>query len=348
MLDLIIDGIYISDAASVISATHRDKLLELQIERVLTASAMPVNEIDKLPNVQYKFIFMMDMASQDILGDNLLEDAIAYIERAVKDGVNIVVHCEVGVSRSVTLVAAYLMKRFEWSAKKALYFIQEKRPNAGPNSSFMVQLDVFSHIGYKADPHTLATSPLYRNFCADHGIVPKIGGNRKISDDSAASTSRFDPSVPDPRNTPRAQLDEKSPEVIAAQYLFRCRRCRKELFYDTHVLYHARGSGGTTGENSDHIVNLTNRCTFEYFITPMKWMQVDDFQGKINCPKCNDKIGHFNWGGNRCSGDGNERCSTHVTPWFHIQRTRVDKFSANPNSRAQSKSEILVPTVVIS
>jgi protein-tyrosine phosphatase len=80
------------------------------------------------------------------LGDNLLEEAIAYIEQAVSDGANIVVHwwvdywnnwfiwfvifSEVGVSRSVTLVAAYLMKRFEWSAKKAIYFIQEKRPTA--------------------------------------------------------------------------------------------------------------------------------------------------------------------------------------------------------------------------
>lgn len=34
----------------------------------------------------------MDMLDQDILGDDLLEDAIAYIEKAVSDGVNILVH----------------------------------------------------------------------------------------------------------------------------------------------------------------------------------------------------------------------------------------------------------------
>jgi protein-tyrosine phosphatase len=96
----------------------------------MTVSALPINEANRLPGIQYKFVFMMDMTNQDILGDNLLEDAIAYIEQAVHDNVNILVHCEVGVSRSVTVVAAYLMRRFEWSGKKAVYFIKDKRPTA--------------------------------------------------------------------------------------------------------------------------------------------------------------------------------------------------------------------------
>jgi protein-tyrosine phosphatase len=58
----------------------------------LTASALPINESNKLPGIDYKFIFMMDLRGQDILGDNLLEEAIAYIEQAVSDGANIVVH----------------------------------------------------------------------------------------------------------------------------------------------------------------------------------------------------------------------------------------------------------------
>lgn len=73
-------------------------------------------------------------------------------------------------------------------------------------------------------------------------------------------------------------MDTKAPEVIAAQHVFRCRRCRSDLFYDTHVLYHARESSGTTG---DHITDLTNRCAFEYFVTPMKWMEVNEVQGKV-------------------------------------------------------------------
>jgi hypothetical protein len=155
-----------------------------------------------------------------------------------------------------------------------------------PNESFQTQLEIFSHSGYKADPHTLSSSPLYRNFCADAGIVPKAGHLRasRQTSDELASTSGSDPSIPNPRLAPRAHLDDKAPEVIAAQHLFKCRKCRTELFYDTHVLYHARGTSGTSGEHQDHFTNLTNRCAFEYFITPMKWMlQIDeDFQGKVD------------------------------------------------------------------
>jgi dual specificity phosphatase 12 len=306
---------------------------------------MPINSTDQVPEIEYKFVFMMDTLTQDILGDNLLENAIDYIEKAVADGVNIVVHCEVGISRSVTLVAAYLMRRFEWSTKKALYFIQERRPNICPNDSFQTQLEIFSHLGYKADAHTLSASPLYRNFCADAGIVPKAGSlrtNRQMSDE-LASTSLSDRAVPNPRLAPRAHLDKHAPEVIAAQNLFKCRKCRTELFYDTHVLYHSRNSNGTSG--GDQFTNLANRCVFEYFVTPLKWMDIDEFQGKIKCPKCKEKLGHFNWGGNKCQGADHD-CNTHVSPWFHIAKSKVDKFSANP--RRTSNLEMNVPTVIIS
>jgi hypothetical protein len=53
---------------------------------------MPINPADQIPEVEYKFVFMMDTLTQDILGENLLEDAIDYIQKAVADGSNIVVH----------------------------------------------------------------------------------------------------------------------------------------------------------------------------------------------------------------------------------------------------------------
>ncbi|KAI6243774.1 Protein-tyrosine-phosphatase [Aphelenchoides fujianensis] len=306
---------------------------------------MPVNESDRLPGVHYEFVFAMDQLTQDLLGDNLLEDAIRLIEEAVKDGVKILVHCEAGISRSVTVVAAYLMRRFEWSPKKALYFIQEKRPNACPNSSFIRQLEIFAHLGWSATPQSLANSPLYRAFVADMGILPKIGGRRQSDDDPSASTSAH-LTVRSPRDHPRGQLDQKSPQAIAAQHRFRCRRCRTDLFYDTHVLYHRRESPGTTGfsaaEAGDFSSDLSDRCTFEFFVTPMKWMAVDEYQGKINCPKCREKLGQYSWGGMKCVGAENARCGTHVSPWFHIQKAKVDKSSANPSVRVANAAGIQV------
>jgi protein-tyrosine phosphatase len=102
--------------------------------------------------VEYFHIFMMDVLSQDILGSGILHEALLYIEQAVRDKANVLVHwynCEIcgaesvwgmrwtavdfseaGISRSVTLAAAYVMRKFEWSAEKALLFIQRSRPIA--------------------------------------------------------------------------------------------------------------------------------------------------------------------------------------------------------------------------
>jgi hypothetical protein len=78
-------------------------------------------------------------------------------------------------------------------------------------------------------------------------------------------------------------MDKHLPHAIAAQHLFKCRKCRAELFYDTHILYHGRNSAGTTSEQNAIGLNLNDRCDFEYYITPLNWMaQLDDHQGKVS------------------------------------------------------------------
>jgi dual specificity phosphatase 12 len=39
---------------------------------------------------------------------------------------------------------------------------------------------------------------------------------------------------------------------------------------------------------------------------------------KLCCPKCETKVGHFNWSGSRCS------CGAWVTPSFYVQSGKVD------------------------
>jgi protein-tyrosine phosphatase len=269
MIDLIIDGIFVSDAASVIGGRGKEKMKDLRISRVLTISAMEIRETDRIPGIEYKFIFAMDTATQDILGNNILEGAIEYIERAVKDGANVLVHCELGVSRSVAVIIGYLMRRFEWSAKKALVYVQRTRPIASPNSSFMHQLIIFEHLGYKADTDTLTSSPLYRNFCADTGNVPITMTSYRTS--STSSKPKAD--------VVRADLESSSD---SATKRYTCRKCRNALFYDIHVMRHKRGGGPLAdGVNLKEEVSMDDRCEYEYLITPMKWMQLSEYQGKV-------------------------------------------------------------------
>ncbi|CAF3827500.1 unnamed protein product, partial [Rotaria magnacalcarata] len=49
-------------------------------------------------------------------------------------------HCAAGISRSATIVLAYLMKYHHNTLKEAFFFLIEKRPQIWPNEGFLLQL----------------------------------------------------------------------------------------------------------------------------------------------------------------------------------------------------------------
>ena len=51
------------------------------------------------------------------------------------------VHCLAGISRSVTLVCAFLMKEYGWTRDQAYGYVQQRRPQAKPNVHFLRCLD---------------------------------------------------------------------------------------------------------------------------------------------------------------------------------------------------------------
>lgn len=53
---------------------------------------MSIPEHKKLKDIKYKFVFVIDMITQDILAKNLLENAILFIEDAVGTGGRVLVH----------------------------------------------------------------------------------------------------------------------------------------------------------------------------------------------------------------------------------------------------------------
>ena len=56
----------------------------------------------------------------------------------------IVVHCAEGISRSVSVVAAFLMAQYGWSPMEAVGFIKSKRRVAEPNFGFIQQLHEYA------------------------------------------------------------------------------------------------------------------------------------------------------------------------------------------------------------
>lgn len=70
----------------------------------------------------------------------MIEIGYHFVNIAVTLNKNILVHCMAGISRSVSLISYFLMKKNNLSFKNAFKTIQNKRKIANPNDSFKLQL----------------------------------------------------------------------------------------------------------------------------------------------------------------------------------------------------------------
>jgi len=72
------------------------------------------------------------------------DNSSKFIHDAIQSGGTVLVHCDAGISRSVTIVCAYLIKYHDKSYKEALDMVQSKRRCADPNFTFHASLIRYS------------------------------------------------------------------------------------------------------------------------------------------------------------------------------------------------------------
>lgn len=66
-----------------------------------------------------------------------------YLHPEAPSNKRVLCHCAAGISRSATVVIAWMMKTYGMSKDKALQFVKSRRPIINPNSGFMKTLDVW-------------------------------------------------------------------------------------------------------------------------------------------------------------------------------------------------------------
>jgi protein-tyrosine phosphatase len=71
---------------------------------------------------------------------------IQFIDSARKQGQCVLVHCAGGISRSSTLVCAYLMWEHGWTRRQAIEYVTTRRKIIDPNDGFMDQLLLFEGV----------------------------------------------------------------------------------------------------------------------------------------------------------------------------------------------------------
>lgn len=73
----------------------------------------------------------------------MIEIGYNFINNIILENKNVLIHCMAGISRSVSLVIYYLMKKFHISYNDALNIVKYKRSIVNPNDSFKIQLQKY-------------------------------------------------------------------------------------------------------------------------------------------------------------------------------------------------------------
>ncbi|CAD8199353.1 unnamed protein product [Paramecium pentaurelia] len=125
------------------SASSLENLRRHKINGVLSIcmNKIPFDVQTQLKN--YQHIYLEDCESENITRH--FDNSNQFIERARQNG-NVLIHCMAGISRSATLVAAYLMKKSNMNAQDALKLLEQKRWQVYPNNGFLRQLQQYERV----------------------------------------------------------------------------------------------------------------------------------------------------------------------------------------------------------
>lgn len=97
-------------------------------------------------------LWLRDSPSEDIT--SILYDVFDYFEDVREQGGRVLVHCSKGVSRSNSLVIAYLMWREKLSFEDAFQHVKAARGVTNPNMGFASQL-----LQFQKRVHAMPASP---------------------------------------------------------------------------------------------------------------------------------------------------------------------------------------------
>ncbi|XP_051003780.1 dual specificity protein phosphatase 12 isoform X1 [Acomys russatus] len=305
-------GLYLGGAAAV---AEPDQLLEAGITAVLTVDAEPAFQAGAgFEGLRSLFVPALDKPETDLLSH--LDRCVAFIGQARAEGRAVLVHCHAGVSRSVAVLTAFIMKTDQLPFEKAYENLQTVKPEAKMNEGFEWQLRLYEAMGCEVD----SASAVYKQYRL-----------QKVSE-----------KYPELRNLPQ-ELFAVDPTTVSQglkdDTLYKCRKCRRSLFRSSSVLDHNEGSGPIAFAHKRATPSLVlttgiqAQCT-SYFIEPVQWMEptlLGVIDGQLLCPKCSAKLGSFNWYGEQCS------CGRWITPAFQIHKNRVDEMKILPALGSQTK-----------
>ena len=159
------------------NASNYDSLQTDKVTHILNISS----EVDNFFPDTFKYlnIRVLDVEETDLLKE--FDRTNRFIQEAKEQGTSCLVHCKMGVSRSASVVLAYLMKEFNWNYEQSFQFTKQKRNCINPNDGFKQQLATYESIlnAHRAkynlfEPHASNETAFSANLNLQTSNVPSL------------------------------------------------------------------------------------------------------------------------------------------------------------------------------
>ena len=134
-IDKITDKIFLGDL------TYASKIETLKTKKISSIISLCGKLSPKYSNTfNQKIIYVEDLPSENII--QYFKECIEFIEK----NKTIYIHCLCGISRSPTIVIAYLMWKKHSSYFDTFQFVKKIRNSINPNGGFTQQLKIFDKL----------------------------------------------------------------------------------------------------------------------------------------------------------------------------------------------------------
>ncbi|KAH3676282.1 hypothetical protein WICPIJ_009157 [Wickerhamomyces pijperi] len=326
-MDRILGGLYISGYDAFIR--EGDIAEKYNITHIVTVfkGALPEDYYDRFT---IKGIEIDDLVSTNII--QYFEETNQFINTALfpdeqdeiavgvkkKHHTNIAIICQAGQSRSVAILAAYLMKKYKLTLDQSLHAIQRKREDSKlrVNESFMDQLQLYQNMRCVINP----MDQEYRQWLLSNSLMNDPTGKDLINNNADSFKEEQPPTEEDNTVTQ-----------------IRCSKCRQHLAYSTSFVPHDPPTEDSKQSlfirrvpNKRKIISVeaADSICSHYFLEPLDWMKrqltnEDELEGKFCCFKCQQRVGGYNWKGSRCS------CGKWMVPAIYLQKVKVHQLKVN-------------------
>ncbi|KAI0087434.1 protein-tyrosine phosphatase-like protein [Irpex rosettiformis] len=207
-------------------------LKQRNIRSILTAMRGTVKVKETMNQLQ---IDLIDTDDEDILKH--LVTCVTFVQAELDKGRGVLVHCVAGISRSASIVAAYLMYSHNLTLTDALNLIRESRPDIDPNPGFLKQLEIFRKASFSVSQHDKAIRTFYLE-----RLVNDVNSGKVALDENTIIY------YPPPAANVSSIPSETSKRRI------RCRMCRTELATREHMVDHGQLSPPTPAVSYSPII----------------------------------------------------------------------------------------------